>query len=205
MSNNSYSTAINDLAAAIAANQQLIVEKNEVVLQGAPNAVVPAAWPAAVKQLYNEMNGAALQWRPVGYEDKPWVCGKVNLLPAEQAAVDGKGLVWFDHTPADSILRHFKLLDFFADEAAVGFVEGGSDELFLYLFSGEPLPLKINAEGYCQLLAAAHGFFYWQQVLVAIQQGTDNQEQQDFKTYMPQLFPGFNFDQFVNLYQNLQL
>lgn len=206
MDNINYYTLISQLSRDLAADTKIIFEENEIRQPPPPATDLHNSWPAAIQQFYKEMNGAAIQWRHASFAE-PYICGKINLQTAAAVSAAGKGLIWFDHTPADSSLRKYKPIDFFADEAVVGFIDDNSSagEMYLYLFEAAPIPLNVDFEGYIKLMVKARGYFYWQQVLVAIQQGKENQESTDFKTYMPQIFPGFSYDEFITLYRSVSI
>jgi hypothetical protein len=62
-------------------------------------------------------------------------------------------------------------------------------------------------EGYIQLLYMARGFGYWQQTLLWLQgnpEGNPNTVE-EFKTYMPKVFPDFKWEEFVALYEKVKL
>ena len=206
MSSFSYLASLRKLAKDIQANYDMIREKIELVKKPAAAKDVLQTWPVPLRSYFSEMNGCTIHWRHFNFEDKPHVCGSVGLQSADKVARNGKGLIWFDHIPKDSALRHFRIVDFFVDEAAAGFFDNDfHGEMHLYFFEGDPQPLGVDFEGYVKLLCEARGFFYWQQVLVAFQEGSENQESKDFKTYMPLIFRGFSFDDFAAMYDSLQI
>ncbi len=67
---------------------------------------------------YNKMDSFLLKWETI--DDNPDNNGSINILKTNDAFIDGKDLVYFDHTPEDSALRDFYIIDFFVDEACVG-------------------------------------------------------------------------------------
>lgn len=90
--------------------------------------------PPALRDYYTQGNGFDAKWWKIGQPERK---GRIRILPLDQVLQDGKGVVWFDHSPAR--MRDFKLIDFFADEAAVGFFLG-KDDLYLYEFAGNQRP-----------------------------------------------------------------
>lgn len=207
MSEFSYAKALLNLRKEISYNYEMTINKNEVIKKAAPAAKVKAEWPTAIKAFYSELNGVNMHWTHANFENQAKVCGKVKLLDIDSMNTDGNGLVWFEHTPIDSPLRNFKLIDFFADEAAVGFFESANSnpEMHLYLFEGMPMPLGLDLEGYIKLLCQTRGFYYWQQAILALKNNQDNQESANFKLYMPQIFPEFKFEDFAALYQSVRI
>jgi hypothetical protein len=188
-------------------NYELIVDKIKVDKKPAPSKFISNTWPRSIQEYYAQMNGSEIFWSHSKFKAQPRISGCIRILDAETLSKDSKGIVWFDHTPQDDPLRKFKLIDFFADEAAVGFYEGDhpNDQMYLYFFEGDPLPLGVDFEGYHKLLCESRGLFYWQQVLRAILEGKENQESIDFKLYMPQIHSGFSYVAFANKYNSLKI
>lgn len=207
MTKYSYSEALGNLRKEIGNNYDLVRKKNDLVKKPASHENIKPDWPETLQVFFSEVNGVNIHWQHFNFEDKPNVCGKINLLSAKKVADYGKGLIWFDKTPVDSSLKNFRILDFFADEASVGFFESDKtkDEMHLFNFEGSPIPLGINFEGYIRLLCEARGFFYWQQVLIDFKTNKENQESIDFKIYMPLIFPDFNIEDFKKKYQSLKI
>jgi hypothetical protein len=76
----------------------------------------------------------------------------------------------------------------------------------LFLFSDSELhPLHIKFYGYIKLLEIFKGFGWWQNALVQISTGKHQSSVDSFKEKMPQIFPNFNWDQFVALYESLRI
>lgn len=205
--NYSYLKSTLALVKEIQYNYELIVDKIKVDKKPSPPKFVSNTWPVAIQEYYAQMNGSEIYWSHSKFKDQPSMSGRIRILDAETLAKDSKGIVWFDHTPQDDPLRKFKLIDFFADEAAVGFYEGDhpNDQMYLYFFEGDPLPLGVDFEGYHKLLCESRGLFYWQQVLRAIIDRKDNQESKDFKLYMPQVYPEFSYEAFLSKYNSLKI
>jgi hypothetical protein len=202
MSRFSYVEALSTFRKQLRDNVRLIKKKNEI--DEKPGACDPR-WPEDLRAFYSEMNGATIHYLHLKRKNEPRVSGHVKLLPAAQAASGGEGLVWFSHTPAGSPLRRFKLVDFFVDEAAVGFYEGGDGEMHLYEFAGDPTPLGVRFEGYVRLLCEARGYFYWQKALVALKGGPASQEADDFREAAPELFPDFQWARFTDLFESVRI
>jgi hypothetical protein len=139
--------------------------------------------PPALRAYYSQANGFDMTWS----NDQPGPRGRIRILPLDDVLRDGKGLVWFDHSPPH--MRDFKLVDFFADEAAVGFFEG-RDELHLYEFAGAPTPLGIDFTRYAELLSQTRGYFYWQLALIPSRR--KGVEVSELAEALPQLFPDFD-------------
>lgn len=164
-------------------------------------------WPKQIKKFFSELNGVDIHWQSYKDKKKLNISGRIHLLSSEKVAMDTKDVVWFNHTPENSILRKFKIIDFFVDEAAVGFIENdATGQLYFYEFAGEPQPLGVAFDGYVQLLCMCKGFFYWQKSLLEMGTKTKElQETKDMKQHLPNIFPDFNFDAFTALFQKVRL
>lgn len=202
-----YLNALQSLKKEIGSNYDMIRKRNDLNQKAAPDKLISPNWPIEIQSYFKEVNGMDVHWRHFDFQDKPNVCGKINLQKADKLGNLGKDIVWFNSTPIDSPLRKFKIIDFFADEASVGFFEGDkkSEIMYLFLFDDKPLPLNINFKGYIDLLREARGFFYWQQVLVAQLTKKENQESLDFQFFMPKIFPDFKFDSFLKKFQKVKV
>ena len=163
--------------------------------------------PAAYHPFYEQIKQVNINWTLPKYKKSTNVCGKINILPAEKVFSDWEGIVWFKGIPETYHLKDFKVLDFFVNEACVGFynIEGKTEELHYLYFEEEPVPLGINLEGYCQLLSLSYGFFYWQSAIVELITKEKSQESKDFKRYMPKLFSDFSYPQFVDVYNQVRI
>lgn len=201
----SFKTSIKNMQDDIEDNYDLgIINSN--LYESLPNSEdISPTWPDFIKSFYSELNGVITRWIHTANKDNPMITGHIKLLSAKDVASIGKDIIWFNHTPANDPLRLFKIIDFFIDEAAVGFYENSDGEMYLYQFEASPVPLGVNFEGYIRLLCEAKGFFYWQQVLLAIKTKKESSESKNFKTYMPQIFPNFRYDDFVKLYDEVKI
>jgi len=157
--------------------------------------------------LYSQVKEVDIGWKSFKFEKEPQVKGKIKILPFKQVFGDWEGIVWFNNHPNDKGLRHFRILDFFSNEACVGFYdsEDKSRELFYLYFGEKPISLSLDVEGYCQMLQKTFGYFYWQLAIIEIKTNKSGIESRDFKKYMPQLFQDFNYDEFVSLYHQIQI
>ncbi|MBD2534949.1 hypothetical protein H6G97_38160 [Nostoc flagelliforme FACHB-838] len=162
--------------------------------------------PQQILSFYENSNGFELNWEMLSSPD-PDVLGRVKILSLSEVIQDWKDVVYFEDTELDDPIRTFRPFDFFVDEACVGiFLEEEFDNsLYLYKFGSEPFRLDLDISGYIKLLIAARGFLYWQNVIEALKTESHNTEVERFRTFMPQIFPNFSFDEFSNNYENLRL
>ena len=151
-----------------------------------------------------------LKWqaRELKNGDSP-IQGLANILKPEQVLSDWAGIVYFKDQDHYDYMEHFKIVDFFADEACVGYVhdEQKVDYMqYLDLGAQEPQPLDLNFAGYLELLLACRGYAYWQLVILHLRNGSGHENKvEEFKTFMPQLFPDFKWEDFVALYHKVRI
>lgn len=155
---------------------------------------------------YEQINGLIIQWEVTRHDDEE-LLGRTKILPFNKTIVNWEGVVFFKDTSADSLLRRFFIIDFFVDEAAVGFYATTEKRpnLFLFQFEDDPFDLKLDINGYVRMLIASSGFRYWQLVIKSIETGIENSISEKFKKSMPELFPGFSFESFEELYKSLKI
>ena len=132
--------------------------------------------------------------------------GSVRVNPFLQVVKDWNGVVFFDNQPNDAVIRDFYPLDFFADEAAVGFCtrEGWRNILYLYQFDGDLIPLHVNFQSYLQLMLQAKGCIYWQYLIIELVKKEENEVSARIKKYLPGLFSDFSFSLFEKLFNELR-
>jgi hypothetical protein len=165
-----------------------------------------AGTPEQVLDFYQSSDGFELSWEMVDAPD-PDALGRVRILSLSDVVRDWRGVVHFDDSDPDDPIRHFQIFDFFVDEGCVGlyFDEEGDDSLHLHDFGPEPFRLDLDIPGYIEMLVAARGFLYWQDVIKALRTGVDDEVTARFRTFIPQLFPAFSFAEFADTYQRVRL
>ncbi|MNJ90964.1 hypothetical protein D3C87_86040 [compost metagenome] len=105
-------------------------------------------------------------------------------------------------------MKGFRPFDMFYEmEGQVGFFVGRPDKKGLYLSKtdGETQPLHVDFEGYLKLLTLSKGFGWWQNALIEISTGVHQPNTDSFRENMPKIFPEFNWDEFVALYQSVRI
>ncbi len=117
--------------------------------------------PQQMREFYAESNGQSFEWKtPAGDSSRRACQGRLNLLPLEKAYRDWKGIVYFDFTE-NTRLQHFKIIDYFADEACVGIFHDEQQApglYYYYLGENDGLyPLYLNLDGYLTLLTKSLG------------------------------------------------
>jgi len=169
----------------------------------------PTALPVSLKEFYKSVDHLNYEWETKELADESGIKlkGRINILKAESVLSDWKEVVYFDGDSEE--LKQFKIVDNFVPEAHCGFLlnEDKSDAMY-YHESGERdlLPLGVDFNGYLELMFMARGFWYWQAVVLNIKNGKGNEgEVEKFKTYMPQIFPDFKWEEFVALYERVRI
>ena len=128
--------------------------------------------------------------------------GSINIIPLKDSLKDKQ----------PSYMHNLWMLDYFIPEACIGFfmAEPGQkpdDELYYLYFEDEPQGLNVDMDGYVQLLYQARGFAYWQLALLFLQTNRKRKvpEVEEFKKYMPLIFPDFKWEEFVALYEKVKI
>lgn len=167
---------------------------------------IPQELPIKVKRYFSEVDRFQIEWIHNDLKEIPNAIGKINLLPVQTVFSDWEDVVWLKGTPMEATMKDFRVLDYFVNEACVGFFENGqADSLYFYDFHEPPQKLFLNFEGYVQMLRASYGFFYWQLVILFILKGKAYTEVTNFKNYMPRIFPNFSFHNFLKLYEKVRI
>ncbi len=168
----------------------------------------------AIKPFYNWRNGFTVCWSPKN-DDNPDIYGRINILKLENlfddtiVKLDQPDGYTFNGNSSEKIQLKgvFRPLDYFADEACVGFFSdhGSLDELYYHDFGISFYSLKVDFEGYFKLLTKSYGYAYWPQVILnkEYNYGTDTTDR--FKEDMPNLFPDFDYDKFIELYESVRI
>jgi hypothetical protein len=163
--------------------------------------------PTSIFDFHQELNGLTIKWQIK--ENIPDVKGCVKILALKEILRDWKGVVYFDFTDDEDRIKYFHPIDFFIDEACVGAflneVDQQDSSLYLYDFGDAPVDLNLNMNGYIQMLAASKGFLYWQYAIIEILEDQENPVSQRFKEWMPKLFPGFSWQEYVQKYNQIKI
>jgi hypothetical protein len=194
----------------LSANQALTVEDFTIglPLNKREKESAGSVTPAGILYLHQVMNELVIAWEPKDAQD-PDVKGATKILPAKEILKDWPGVVYFDFTPPDARIRHFHPVDFFVDEACVGAFLNEPDRddpaMYSYQFEEDPTSLEVNMTGYVAMLLASKSFLYWQYAILEIINQKENPMSRRFKEWMPRLFSGFNWQEYVALYSTLRL
>jgi hypothetical protein len=166
-----------------------------------------AKLPQSIADFYTETNGFILEWEEDKFKNDPAIRGMVNILHLKETLQEWKDIVWFDFTPKDDPLRHFKIIDYVSEEVFIGFFDTPKKEDCLYFFSisDRPVSLKLDMYGYIEMLCLCYGFKFWQRSILSILHKKEYPETIVLKKYMPQIFIDFKWDAFENRYKQIKL
>ena len=136
-------------------------------------------------QFYRSYVYGKLKWRlKDGDEYDLRLTGSINMLPLHEINKDWKGIVYFDSTPENSLMRLFKPIDLFSDDACAGVYENDPEHLMhLYSYEGEPFNLKLSVDNYVLMALSFKGFYFWQYIIQYFIDGNPNEVVQDYNGF----------------------
>lgn len=148
---------------------------------------------------YTYFDGLNYSWTQtkINHDD---LVGKINLLRLHYIIDSWEGNLYFENEPEDSLLRLFRPIDEFSEEAHCGILLDGSTNkqhmYYHYYGEDELIDLNIDFTGYLDLALETRGFFYWQKYLLEFFYGKQSEESERFTHFMPLLFDNFSLDNF---------
>ena len=134
----------------------------------------------------------------------------MRILPFHERVQNWEGQLYeSEDLEEEALIQFFKPFDLITDEAQCGFLlePGFESRAMYYNRSGVPnlYNLDIDLKGYLTMALASRIYYYWPKVLLDIQVGEESVETQQFKQNMPQIFPDFDWEDYVEKYQSLRL
>lgn len=207
---NEFSTLINELEDELDSNPNITVInfRTPLALNKKEKEVAKKVTPSDIFNFHKNLNGLNIEWK-TKKKQNPNVKGSVKVLSLYEILQNWKDIVYFDFTPERGRIRNFHPIDFFIDEACAGaFLNEDSQQdssLYLYSFETEPISLNLNIDGYIQMLVTSKGFLYWQYAIIEILSNQENPVSQRFKEWMPKIFPGFSWQEYVQKYNQLKI
>jgi len=160
---------------------------------------------------YTFYNGFEIIW----YSNIEEVGGRLHFLEIEHILQDWKGILYFDEDiQQNDLLQYFHPFDLPTDESQCGLLtKPGFTGAVYYHRAGYPELhyLDLDFNGYVEMAAEARGFFYWQLVLLDIQNGETGEITKRFKENMPIIFKNdnpheeylnFTWEKFVKKYES---
>lgn len=161
----------------------------------------------SIIDLYENSNGILLKWRQ---DPSQGIMGQLNFLRIEITLQDWSDKLYYESDLEENdLLEYYKPFDEVTPEVTSGFLitpEFTSDTIYAhYVSDNELYDLDIDFAGYIEMAKEAKIYSLWTMVLLQIQEGREGQETQSFKQNMPQLFPDFDWEKFVQKYESLRL
>ncbi len=135
--------------------------------------------------------------------------GSIRIMELPKVFGDWEGHAYFSHSEEDSLLRDFKIVDFYQNEYAAGILFGKRRDFTFYnieIGGEDPVSLDLDINGYIEMMMQSKGYTYWQTVIEYYLHGgyqTDITEQ--FKHDMPILFPDWTWEGFVQKFEEIRL
>ncbi|MFN0187079.1 MAG: hypothetical protein ACKVQV_00100 [Bacteroidia bacterium] len=165
------------------------------------------------------INGFKITWTINETEESDEMRGSINIWPVESTFkeknyinVDSKEIKVnqvFGKTDKIKLQGIFRIVDYFVDEAQVGYFSDSAMKFrFYYMDSDQEFwDLKLDFKGYFELACAAYGFEYWQQYILyrEYKKAWHHTAHNDFIQSMPEIFPDFKIEEFLTLYESLRL
>lgn len=160
-------------------------------------------------QEYNESDGFNIFWWK---DSSKKIGGKIKFNPSEFLLKNEPVLdIECQMDPEmDQELKYFRFLDVPTMNSQVGFFalpdKEPSKNLYFKMAGDKwASDLDLDVEGYLKMALVSRVFYYWQLVLIDIQNDNESEETKIFKKEMSKIFSDFNWNEFVNLYQSLRL
>lgn len=159
-----------------------------------------------IKEFYNETaDGFQLRWKK---DENSF--GFIQLAEMKHllAGAKGNGIYFNEDLPQDADIRFFHPLDFPTPETYVGFIIK-PDTIYqsvYYLHGDNELSnLDLDFHGYTEMAYEARVFNYWQLVLLEYTKGNSSEITETFKTEMPQIFPDWTWESFIEKFESLRI
>lgn len=185
---------------------EILVKKNFKKDAELVKKVKEDGFPSAVVDFYALFNGFRLKWRFQGD-----LVGGVNFLPAEHLYdATGQNLSsgetdWFIDDQPVKLKGIYHPLEFFTDEASVGFMSTTkSGELYYYDSGAVFYSLNIDLTGYCRMLDHTYGLLRWPRLLLGLRDIAFQDTVDSFVKDIQTVNPHFNLANFKELYAECQ-
>lgn len=146
----------------------------------------------AMKAFYEEANGLTLLWSVPSADEDSSTCGRIKLLPIQEAFSSWKDVIWFDEEWDDGSKKAFHPIDFFVEEGCATIHLDGSANPKIYFHScGEEMDaMELDFAQYLELLLKTRGWWYWQKAFSTdVSQQCYTTEPSTFRAGMRKFFP----------------
>lgn len=164
--------------------------------------------PPSFLEIYQKSNGMKIQWEATNIEQ---AYGRMEFLAMEVVLSSWEDSIYEpEDLDMNEMLEFFHPFDQVSPEILCGFMIT-SNETYqsIYLnMAGETETsfLGLDFEGYLTMLYESRAYKNWPIILLNIKNNNlESSLISDFKSDMPILFPDFDWDKYVTIYQSLQL
>ncbi len=160
----------------------------------------------SIKEFYNEIaDGFQLRWKR---DENSFGFIQLAEMKHVLAGANGNGIYFNEDLPQDADIRFFHPLDFPTPETYVGFIiKPATIYKSVYYLSGdnELANLDLDFQGYTEMAFEARVFNYWQRVLLEYMNGSSSEITKTFQTEMPQIFPDWSWENFIEKFESLRI
>lgn len=170
--------------------------------------------PDSLLGVYREQGGFQIRWKAT-HVDQAY--GQVWFVDLDAFLSDDWPESLFfkkELLEREPFLRHFRIFDNATSELSCGIITepGTTPDHTVYLHTGDeditgmPItPLPVDVDGYLTMLAASRAYKNWPCILLDMEEGDlDSRLLQDFRADMPKLFPRFDWDEYLAIYQSVR-
>ncbi len=158
---------------------------------------IPNNFELSLKDFYSSVKSWRIKWT-LNPKFNSNIEGSINILPIEEVLIGDIDLLP-EEFPA---LKNFTLLDFFYNEAAVGFyLDKPENGLYYFEFDGTTQKLNLDFKGYLEMLKYTKGVAYWQ---LAVIEPTTNKKSRIIEK-LNKIFPEITEEGFFELYDKVRL
>ncbi len=152
-------------------------------------------------------NGYSSNWKK---DPANLIGGNIQLAELQHvlAGANGNGIYFNEDLPQDADIRFFHPLDFPTPETYVGFIiKPATIYPSVYYLHGdnELSNLDLDFHGYTEMAYEARVFNYWQRVLLEYMNGNSSEITKTFQTEMPQIFPDWTWENFIEKFESLRI
>lgn len=158
---------------------------------------IPNNFELSLKDFYSSVKSWRIKWT-LNPKFNSNIEGSINILPIEEVLIGDIDLLP-EEFPA---LKNFTLLDFFYNEAAVGFyLDKPENGLYYFEFDGTTQKLNLDFKGYLEMLKYTKGVAYWQ---LAVIEPITNKKSRIIEK-LNKIFPEITEEGFFELYDKVRL
>lgn len=173
-------------------NENTLIENKEFIVDESLN------FEKELLRFYSVIDRWKLNWKTNKDSDVE-LEGTFNILPLKEVLIGD-----VDFLPEKyPVMKNFTLLDYFYNEAAVGFyLDQPEKGLFYFEFDANPQKLNLDFKGYLEMLKYTKGAAYWQKSII---EPIIDETSSPTIEKMNKLFPEVTVEGFYELYNSLRM